>query len=344
MPARPSRPARTFLPAVGSLVLLGGALTGCGGGNDDLVRTAVEALPTAAYDEFQIMVGDVERATELGELERPSDPDDEEALAAWIEGLGGLDGDADLGLFVPEVLGGSSAMQQTMVAEELGTWLGDVRWFGELRTPPGRVSVVEGDIDAEHLDATYAGETDGDGGRWTVGEGRDLSTDLDGATPVRPLGQPLHVDVDGDRLTASFSEPDLEAAVAGDRGDAAALDLADALDEHEVYAAHIVVGALDGGPSSMPAAFDAVGLGLTGQDGDEEVVVVYAHDDEAAAERNAGAVADVVDADPTAPPVEVTGTEVDGSVLTVTLRMTGDTPVRTSWRVVASRAAFVSHR
>lgn len=344
MPARDRRPVRTLLPAAGCLVLLGGALSGCGGGNDGLVRTAVEALPTTAYDEFRITVGDIERATELGELERPSHPDDDETLAAWIAGMGGLDGDADLGLHVPEVLGGTSAMQQPVVADEIGTWLGDARWFGELRTPPGRVSVVEGDIDTEHLDATYDGETDGDGGRWTVGEGGDHTTDLDGATPVRPLGQPLHLDVDGDRLTASFSESDLELALAGDRGDEAALDLADALDEHEVYAAAIVVGAMDGGPSSMPAAFDAVGLGLTGQDGDEEVVVVYAHDDEGSAEENADAVADVVDDDPYAPPLEVTGTEVRGSVLTVTLRMTGDTPVRTAWQVLARRAAFVSHR
>ena len=46
------------------------------------------------------------------------------------------------------------------VADEIGTWLGGARWFGELASPPARTSVVEGTIDVEHLAATYDGEAD----------------------------------------------------------------------------------------------------------------------------------------------------------------------------------------
>ncbi|GAB3085081.1 hypothetical protein GCM10027215_31230 [Nocardioides zeae] len=346
-----------------SAVLLGGTLTACGTGGGDreadpaegrggsadargegLVRTAVAALPTTAHDEFQIRVGDLDRATELGDLQRPTDPGDADAVAAWVQGLAGLGGGVDLGLDVPEVLGGASSLDQTVVADEIGTWLGDVRWFGELAAPPARVSVVEGTIDVDHLAATYDGETDADGGRWKVGEGEDFSTDVEATSPVRRLGQPLHLDVAGDRLTASLSEPDLALALAGDRGSEPALDLGTALDEHDVYAARIVVGRFDGGERSLPAAFDAVAVGLTGEEGDAEVVVAYAHDDATAAQENADAVAGVLADDPAGPPLEVTGTDVDGGVLTVTLRMTDDAPVRTAWTVLDRRAAFVSHR
>lgn len=347
------------------MTLLGAGLTACGtgggeadpagptagrGGGDDggqgdgLVRTAVAALPTTAYDAFQVTVGDLDRASELGDLERPTDPADEAAVAAWVQGVSGLDGGTDLALEVPQVLGGDNALAQTSVADETGTWLGDARWYGELTAPPARTSVVEGTVDVAHLAATYDGETDADGGRWTVGEGEDLSTHADDASPVRRLGQPLHLDVAGDRLTASLTEPDLALAVAGDRGSEPALDLASALDAHDVYAARVVVGRFEGGAASLPAAFDAVAIGLTGQEGDEEVVVAYVHDDAAAAEENADAVADVLADDPGGAPLEVTGTEVDGDVLTVTLRMTDDAPVRTAWTVLDRRAPLVSHR
>ncbi|WZH53599.1 MAG: hypothetical protein PIR53_06285 [Nocardioides alkalitolerans] len=364
MPARDRRPVRALATLAVSVVLLGGALTACGpsagdGGGDGgtegrggadgrqdegLVWTAVAALPTTAHDEFQISVGDLDRATELGGLERPTDPADEAGLAAWVQGLAGLGGGTDLGLEVPQVLGGASSLDQPAVADEIGTWLGGARWFGELASPPARTSVVEGTIDVEHLAATYDGEADAEGGRWKVGEGEDFTADPSAASPVRRLGQPLHLDVDGDRLTASLSEPDLALALAGDRGSEPALDLAEALDAHDVYAARVVVGRFDGGERSLPASFDAVAMGLTGQEGDAQVVVAYAHDDAASAEENADAVADVLADDPDGAPLEVTGTEVDGAVLTVTLRMTGDAPVRTAWTVLDRRAPLVSHR
>ncbi|HEY1135351.1 MAG TPA: hypothetical protein VGE77_12330 [Nocardioides sp.] len=348
--------ARRAVPAL-ALLLLAGGLAACSSDDDaapedtrgvaaadGLVRAAVASLPTTAHDEFVLMVADLDRATELGGLSRPDDPSDEDAFMTWLLELSGTRG-GDLAVEVPDIFGGASVREQDEVADEIGTWMGDARWFAELSAPPSRVSVVEGPIDVAHLEATYGADgADGDGGRWKVGEGDDHWSDLANRTAVRPLGQPLHLDVEGDRLTASFTEPDLELALARDRGSASALAVAEALDAHDVYTARIVAGNLAGGASALPGAFDTVAIGMTGEDGDVQVVAAYAHADASDARANADAVATAIVDDPQAPPLEVTGTEVDGEVLTVTFRVTDDGPPRVAWSVLLNRAPVFSHR
>ncbi|MDT9592429.1 hypothetical protein RDV89_05085 [Nocardioides zeae] len=347
------RSVSTTAPTAALAVLvLSASLAACGSSSDDaaessardrsgavedgLVRWGVASLPTTAYEASFVSVGDLDRASALAEAERPDGVDDEAGYEDWLDAVTGVEG--SVALTLPEVLGGYWGEAPDVVAAEIGTSAVTAERFAELVSAPGRASVVAGPVDLDALEEAYG---PGEEGRWRIGEGQDLSTDLTERSALRPLGQPVHVQAEKDLLTAAFVASDLTLALAQDRGDEGALEVAEALDVHEVYVADLVVGASPGDSRSLPEAFDAVGVGLTG-DADAPLVVAYHHASSEEAEANADALADVLDADGDARGFELLETSVDGSVLTATLSL-DDLPLSAGRDALLRRAPFVSH-
>lgn len=339
-PARPDaarRRARRGPLLLGTALLpLGALLSGCSGGSFSLAD-AVEGLPTSDHDEFAVVVGDVERAAEIAGLERP-DGDDEDAVVAWAAGLSGYGDDPWGGsVLLPSTLAPERAVQHEAVADELGLSLVDVEGFAEVQAPPYRFAVLDGEVDRDRLEEQQ-GEPDGD--TWRIGDGDDLSSDVDALTPARPLGQPLTVVAEDDRVVAALSAGDVDAFEDGETDEGVAA-LAAALDDQDVYSAWIGRYEYGGSGDGLPAAFDTAAIGFA-PDGDDQVVVAaYHHDDSAAAEENAEAVGDVLDG--SRAPLELLDTEVDGDVLVVTFRLDDDAAPGVVWSIPTARDPLFSH-
>ncbi|WP_182357832.1 hypothetical protein [Tomitella gaofuii] len=93
----------------------------------------------------------------------------------------------------------------------------------------------------------------------------------------------------------------------------------------------------------MPAAFDAVGVGLSHSSGAPRLIVAYHQASAADAQRNADAVADVLAADPQlAGRLELVSADVEDTVTTAAFRLTG-MPAASVWALPMKGASIVTH-
>lgn len=275
---------------------------------------ALGELPeSAAGDAPLVLTGDLARASEIGGLDRPSNPDDSDPVHEWISGLGG--GTLQSDVFVPWPQALFPSTSQPVEAKDTYGWsVLDVDAFAAVSLPPDDFLVVSGDFDDKTLDGGLA-EVDGE---------EDIVTDLDGAdhdsgtldpTPLNRYGAPTRLAEDDGRIAAS---PNTEAvrdwlddteSLADDDSYA---DLARALDEHDVYSA-VFTAAEDGDPAAAMLGegagpeeveelraeldgvlpddpYDAIGLGWASDDDGALVVMAYHFDSDDAAENSKDAL------------------------------------------------------
>ena len=272
---------------------------------DFSVRSALDQLPGSAdVDSSVIYAGDIDRAMEIGDIERPDDPaaDDVFPWTAALTGTGTPEEPAQVFLPLPDLLRPDTTDPAQM--NELAGWsVLDVRTFVAQSTPPDSMTVVSGDLD---LSGDLSEVEDG---IVTDVEGEDNEPDLE-SQGLNRLGIPTRM-ADGDGWIAASSSTDLvqdwldgEESLAEANGDYASL--ADALDEEGAYSAVLTgsVGGLD--PSILlgerldpdeaeerfrelldilpEEPFGAVGIGWADDDGEPLVVTAYHFGSEEAAE------------------------------------------------------------
>jgi hypothetical protein len=293
----------------------GSAGTGAGGADLATIAGGLASLPETGEPQERIVWGDVERATEVGGLDRPTEPGEAavDYLRALTAGPAGDAGDAGddrpVGLVTPEAAHVDRAPDQAELEDELGWSILDVDRFVERQTPPGVVTVLDGSFDESAL-TDALGEPDDD--TWTAGTGEDFAQDLDEVSAARPIGESLWLGLDGDRLSVARSSGDSAAvrrAVGGSGGtptvadDEALAAVARVLDAETPYAALLVRPGLSGVPErsatpsaleaaceqALPAAASAVGTAVADDDG-PVFVLAFAHESPEAAEANAEAL------------------------------------------------------
>jgi hypothetical protein len=348
------------------LLTIGSVVAACGdsgGGESRLssgdgysVKGALAELPAGAHDDGSLIsTGDLAAATELLGLDRPEQADGE-SVVRWLGPLTTTSGeDGRFGpLFVPlgEVFNVQRLNEVAAYDEALGWSVIDVDAFVEYSAPPNLFAVVAGDLD----DATLSSDLDEvSEGVVTYGDGDDLEQNLEAPNPVDPLGRPIRLAQDGDRIAASFSTPMVEEWVAGAdetlADDEALASVAEALDEADVVAAVLTAaqGGIDplvGGELSPeqleavmaqveeqvpPAPFDVVGIGWGADEGEAAIEVAYhfsSADDASEAvgsfERLYGEGTSLVTNEPISDQLTLDDVTADGEVVAVSLTLPDD--------------------
>lgn len=258
------------------------------------VEAALAELPDPDEDDLRltVVVADMAEAAEANEAgERPTSGDDED-LGRWFLTATGSgapeDGEVLPPVFVPsaEVLGTQRLLSAGEIEEELGWSVLDVDAVAEVLAPPFRFAVVTGDVGEDTL--TDAGLEPDEDGVVSVGNGEDGETDPDAASAARPIGAPVRMAADGDRLAASSSTDAVADWVDGDPETLADRDdlraVAAALDDADALSAYITTALDDEGGHT------AVGIGWSVEDGESRITIAYAYGSEADAEDGADAV------------------------------------------------------
>lgn len=236
------------------------------------VLGALAQVPADGIDRW-VEVADVTRASELAGLDRPDADASPDELTAWLVDLtnAGVDGAP---IFVPyqQEFGTASAdVLLTEFADELGWSIFDVDAFVAAGNPPDRFVVVSG---ASLGEDTLASLPEVEPGVVTAGDGEDRVADLANRTIARPLGSPLRMAADGDRIAMSVSTPVVAAWL--DDGSTLAdiepmADVALVLDDADAVTAVVIgTGELGIDDSSL-----VLGLGWSVVDGEAVVTVVY---------------------------------------------------------------------
>lgn len=279
-----------------------------GAGSSYSVQGALEQLPAAESGGGQVMIqtADLDAASELSGLERPTDLDGD-ALVAWLMPLTG--GPADGGpapvfVLLAQVFNPPSIRMHDEFADELGWSLIDAHAFVERLSPPQSLAVIAGDFDDSTLNENLPEVADG---VVTAGEGEDLESDLAEVTNARPLGMPLRLAQNDHLIAAGGSTEEVSSWLAGPdqtlADDAHLAGVAAALDDADSVSAVLVTGASMGltdalgGVSAdqlaavedrlapmLPEAFQAVGIGWGAEDGASVITLAYSFDSEDAAE------------------------------------------------------------
>ncbi|MCK0110870.1 hypothetical protein MWU75_01765 [Ornithinimicrobium sp. F0845] len=340
----------------------GGAEDGLGTGEAYTVLGALAELPGPPSPGLMIQTADLTGATEAAGLERPDTPEGI-ALVEWISPLLGQpigESGEPAPVFVPvaEVFNLQQLHQHQEFQESLGWSLVDVDSFAELVLPPERFAVVAGDFDESTLAADLPEVAEG---VVTFGEGEDLSTDLENASVVSRLGQPIRLAQQDGRVVAASGTAAVEDWLAGlDEtlaDDESLAAVAAALDEQDAVSAVLLSGgsfqgaqtlAGSGAPEStvaqlqdelagLPsAAFGTVGIGWTVQDGEPVIAVAYHLGSEDAVERAAPEFeamyqdgVELTSGRPVSASVELLSVESSGQVLVV--RAASAEPARVRW-------------
>jgi hypothetical protein len=285
---------------VPALALVAAGLVGCsddGGGGDRLasgddfsIEAALAELPVLPDSTVgaNVVAYDLTAAAEAnGAGEKPSEGGDE--LGDWLLTATGTkaDGDELPPIVLPDVqvLGSRSIAQTEEIEDEIGWSVLDVDAVAEVALPPERFGVVTGDVDEDTL--TAAGLDADDDGVFSVGEGEDGETNPEDVTAARPLGTPLRMAADGDRIAVASST---EAAAEWRDGEPETL--AEDADLRAIAVALDEVGALSAFLTVLPdeAAYGAVGIGWSVEDGEARMTMVFAYDGEEAAEDGVGEI------------------------------------------------------
>lgn len=329
---------------------------GDGAGGTGSVSGYLELLPAGADGAGleAVTYGDITRAAEIAGVERPGDIADTDAVVDFVMEITGQRPEASDGTRAALVLPAGVHPSQSLsdhqgFVDDVGWSILEVDSYAERDALfTNGVAVLDGDFDEDRLDETL---DDAGDGVWVAGD-PDRGPNYNDITPARPLGEPVWLSLDGDRLIATWNEDEMAAARGADGGDdtlaaneaLAALGLA--LDVYDVYSAHLMSGEGLGGldPSIVlgdeaPAEiaeqleeFDAC-TGITGvatgvaDDGEPLIVLAVASATEDAAEDNEALLAQALEEGSIARAqrpwsemldVETIGTE--GNVTTITAR------------------------
>ena len=328
----------------------GGGLSGGGG---DGVEAMLGSLPIpSSVDEDATLVvayGDLARAARLAGVELPESPD-AAAFEEQIAAIGAITGQqvsddgerAPVAVVPPEAAHVEQLIDVEAFVDDVGWSVFDVRRYVELQAPPDNVTVMEGGFDEARITEAL-GEPDG--GVWTAGDTEGL--DIANTTPARPLGEPLWLALDDDRLVVTHAADEMEAVQGGGSGTPTVADddvmvaLAGAVDDADVYSALLYRGTLSFDFASgvetpeqveeqcadaLQEPFAGVATAIADDDG-PVFVIAYVHADADAAEANAETLQGVVDegsslrtGEPWSEQLEVDEIATDGPVLTARLR------------------------
>ncbi len=157
------------------------------------IRGTIESLPRPTEPSYPIAVGDLEAGAAAMGLQAPETVDERRD---WMMALAVAGPDTAVTFLLPRDLS-----SDTGVAEEpeLGFDITQVASVAEVGLQPDAV-VLSGDFDEDTLSPDLVDLGDG---VVSAGEGEDGYSDLEARTVLRPLGQPLRVAQDGDRIMLS---------------------------------------------------------------------------------------------------------------------------------------------
>lgn len=351
--------------AVAAVLALGAAACGdddgdADGGTDGAfsVATMLEQIPADAVTDpadtpIQVVVGDLDRAAEIAGVERPEEVE-ADAVFDWIGPLTGVraEGTAAAALLPPEVVGIESLARLDEFVDEVGWSLLDVHQYVELQQPPQYVSVLTGGFDEAEIDGAQGDRTDD---IWSLG-GEDFAMSIAERSAARPLGNAMRTALVDDRLVVARSTPPVRSAVDGAddtlADDGALAAVAGALDDQNVYGALLV--SVDPGQSPSGgegteglAPFDALGVGNAADEEGAVVVLAYAHAAEDGAEANVGKLralftegVSLATNRPWSDLLALDDVTRDGTTVTATLRLAGDTNSMVGYQAVFQRDSF----
>jgi hypothetical protein len=333
-------------------------VTGGGAGIGGLLGSL--PVPSEQDEPVVVAYGDLARAAEIAGVEPPSDPSDQEAVLRYVnavtggpvpdDGEGGEEGEdgptssSPVAAVPPSVAHAERAVDIEEFADDVGWTILQVDRFIERQNLPDAVTVLDGRFDRDSLDDAL-GETED--GAWVAGDGEAGALNPDEATAARPLGEPLWLSLDDQRLVVTRSAEDMAAARDADGGEGTLADdavlaaLADALDEEAVYTALLHDGPLESAPGGREASPEqreelcdealaegpaGVASGLADDDG-PVIVLALVHDDPDAAEANAAAIERMVEegvsfltAEPWSERLTLDEVTADGAVTVARLR------------------------
>lgn len=331
--------SRRGAPAMAALLaVLASVLVGCSDDDADGLRSgdgfSVEAAlaelpmpPDDAGTNVTVTVADLAAAADANDAgERPAA--DDENIGRWLLAATGTAAPSDRDdlppVYVPpaDVLGSHRSSPLAEVEDELGWSVLDVAALAEVSAPPFRFGVVTGEVGEGSF--TAAGLEPDDDGIVSVGEGEDGEVDHEGVSAARPLGTPLRMAADGDRVALSTSTD----AVAG-WVDGGATSLADDDDLRAIAAALDDTGAVAAYLTVVPErwGYRALGIGWSVEDGEPRMTLAYAFEGEGAAEAGADQVEAAFDgvAERTSAPLadllELDEVRADGTVVVARLRL-----------------------
>jgi len=303
------------------------------------VAASLEQVPASAAndDAALIMSGDLDRASEIAGVERPSGSGRD--VVTWLQSITGgtVDGErSDVSIMPLDALRLVNAARLDEIDDELGWSVLDVHTYAGVDDPPGHFAAMTGEFDDDEIDAAQGDREDD---IWSLG-GKDLSIDPKEISAARPTGGSVRTALHDGLLAESASTPPVRDWLDGDdtlADDDTLLAVAKALDDHDVYSSLITRTAgqsSSGTARTTPATtvdaelapFDVIGLGSADDDGQAKAILVYHSADEAAAEHNADALrtileegSSVVQGRPFSDLYTVDDIDVDGELVVVTL-------------------------
>ncbi len=327
-----------------------GAITGDADDPRGAVTTGLEQLPLALLDAeptlespVEISIVDFDALSAAHGVERP-DPADTDATIEWLVAF--RIRAADEGPAPVPHLPGYPGIDDPRAIEtwndEFGFELGEVDIAAGYAAAPSYFTAFGPDLG----DPTGSmAPADGSPDVATVGEGEDLSLDLESRSPARPLGRPARVRADDGWVGIGLSTPIVEGWGESPSllDDAAMADVARALDRHDVVTATLFrndftfgVAPADG-PRLPPFTLVGIGSAVGPDDAGETLVVTYRFADAATADEAVAALehrwasGSTSEGEPFSDHVAVTSVEADDTTVTVTATSLGHGDLARLW-------------
>lgn len=336
------------------------------------VRLGMLPPPIGAQDAITVRIGDVDRATDLAGIDRPTSMEERQPVSDWSYAVNGLpirDPDGGEPRLSPAAIPQFDAAMPEAWDPDAGRsgWtMLDVGWFAEAAPAghtPHLVAVMGGEFDADRLTSAL-GEPDG--GLWSR-----HPADIPAPGILSP-GVWAHAGFAGDDLVVG-DEAGTVRAVAERTGprladNPALAELADAFDEEGAYSAvlryqrsgfpypqgrvedpSVVARAREAG-AVVPERFTAVGLALTHDAEGPVGVLGYVQDSAAASSDNADALRELLEHGemlirrrPWSDLVVVEEITVEGKVVIARLRFAEDSPAALFYDTVLDDPSLSEH-
>lgn len=308
---------------------------GCGLFGDDGYSLAgeLEYLPAASEDSVVIQATDFDRVAEMLDEEQPSDLD---GMAAWLAPASFESVPGAHFPIVPATLDwGTRVAQMEQFDTAYGVSLRDVSQFSEVLSGAQQAAVLHGDFDVDRIDEAFDGSEDG---LW--GRGEDGQVNLALSDDLPPMGYSIRLAEHDDRLMVARTEAEVNQMRDGEEtlaDDDLIVALAEAVDDLGWFSAMILIEQpLD--PVRAPQetileSFSGLAVAVDHVEDTGYVHLVYAHDDEAAAQANADLYDEAVEATRILHqiPAEVSEIEVDDTLLLVTFELEDEFNPALAW-------------
>ena len=290
---------------------------------------------------IELVAADLDAASSLAHVERPSDGTTGAKLDNWLADIAGSGTGSPVNVVLPEAVSPGRLAQANEVAVELGWSVSNVHQFIEYSNPPDVFTVLTGSFSGQDITSAVGRQTND---IWSIGAD-DYGFDVNSVSPARRLGESVRFALHGDRLAVGRATPIVEAwkRLGGDGAktladDPALLAVAEALDATNAYAADLLeedfsagvgnrsptkVAEVGGGPSL--GIFTAAGIRLLVDSGLPKGVPVYAYPDGNAASSGADGLRQLltsgrseVNAKPWSDQLANPKITVDGSIVSAT--------------------------